>query len=524
MAPLLSQLESIALGAIRQSLAVRILITLLILVAGFGLSRVASRLVRWLWRRAGRNGDMPDKLRMRKRSPEMWAEYGTIVLTLAVAVVYINTSAANTIASRIAAYVPKVVTSILVFLLGVIVVRGFISAVRTLISNLEMKEHAETVGISPKVLEAFIGGIRVFLYLVVLELAVIQLGVSSRIISNTITAASYGVALLLALLGFFGFKDLVQNYAAGIYLRSSDVLKPGKRVKIDDEYGEIRDISALGTTVTTDSGYFMLTPNQNLMDKQIKFKRVQADVETLEDITDYFVYDSTSHRGAAASEMALAMFGFDISQGDISDSLSSEKPSPQELGQALEELTEEEVKSAFVEAEKVTELGTEFKVWFNNDALLLPYFSRDVLFPGSDSTDYVLSVAVEGDELLVMDSGRGESGGVYYVDSAEMQGAMEDAEGGGYLVVAPRGTTAFWRIKKDLIYSSLSLYRQLSKNLEVQLNKIIRRGEVLKQVVPEVVDDFIERWQVEGEEGTVTQMWKPEGGGDKKIDEFTGDS
>ncbi|MDY6769226.1 MAG: hypothetical protein SVW02_03920, partial [Candidatus Nanohaloarchaea archaeon] len=258
--------------------------------------------------------------------------------------------------------------------------------------------------------------------------------------------------------------------------------------------------------------------------RDILFKRVRADVDTLEDITDYFVAESSPYEGAAASEMALAMFGFDISQGDISEELAEESPAPEQLGEAVEELTGGEVKHAFVAADKITRLGRECKVWFNNDALLLPYFNKEFLFPGSDAERYVLCVAVEGDELLVLDPAKGDSGGVYYVDAAEMQNAAEATDSGGYLVLAPRGTTAFWRIKNDLIYANLSLYEHLSKNLEVQLSKIMRRGEVLKQVVPEVVDDFIERWRIGEEDDTVTAMWRPNGNGDKKIDEFTDNS
>jgi len=171
------------------------------------------------------------------------------------------------------------------------------------------------------------------------------------------------------------------------------------------------------------------------------------------------------------------MFGFDVTQGDIGEELDDKHPSPEHLGEVLQQLTDGEVKTAVVEADKITSLGREFKVWFNNDTLVLPYFNKEFLFPGADSESFVLCVAVEGDEVLVLDPSRGESGGVYYVDSTEMQAAMESTENGSYLVVAPRGTTGFWRVKNDLIYASTSFYKHLSKNLEVQLGKILRRGE-----------------------------------------------
>ncbi|MFB6294439.1 MAG: hypothetical protein ABEI97_01650, partial [Candidatus Nanohaloarchaea archaeon] len=227
--------------------------------------------------------------------------------------------------------------------------------------------------------------------------------------------------------------------------------------------------------------------------------------------TDYFVSEQSEYRGAAAGEMALTMFGFDVTQGDISEELDDSHPAPDALGGVLESLTDGEIRYGFVEGEKVTDLGTEAKVWLDNDALLLPYLDKDLLFPGSETERYVLVVAVEGDELLVVDPETGGSGGVYYVDAGEMQEAIAGTDGGGYLVLAPRGTTSFWRIKNDLIYANLSLYRQLSKNLEVQLSKILRQGDVVKQVVPDVVDEFMERWRAEETADAVTPMWQPNG-------------
>ncbi len=518
---LISQLGSLELAMLQQSLAVRIAITLLILAAGLGLARVGARLTRYLWERKVDGTEMVELVQHRGRSPERAVSYLIILFTLGIATLYINASAANRIMSQIAAYVPRIMTAVLVFLFGVVLVRGAMEGVRMLIHNLDVREYAEDIGVSTKLIDAFFAAVRVFLYLVVVEIAIIQVGVSPQIVNSTIVAASYGIVLLLVLLGFFGFKDLIQNYAAGVYLRGSDVLNPGKRVKVDDETGEIRDISMFGTTITTDSGYFMLTPNQRLMDKEILFKRVKSDVETLEDITDYFVADRNAAPGAAAGEMGLAIFGFDITQGDISERLSDGESGPETVGEVLAELTDGEVRVAYVPADKMSDTASEFKTWFNNGALLMPYFSKSVLFPASDADQFVLCVGVEGDELLVVDPTTGDSGGVYFVDATEMQRAMDRADG-GYLVLAPRGTTAFWRVKNDLIYSSLSFYRQLSKSLEVQLSKILRRGDVLKQVVPESVNDFIDRWTVEEDGDRVTRMWTPEDR-ETQIDEFTDD-
>lgn len=518
MVSFLSQLEVLALRLLEQSLAGRVLVTVAILALGFGVSRGAARLIRYL-RQGGDQDDMVE--RIRGRSDPFGAAVGYLIMigSLVVALLYMNASATSRMLQQVAQYVPNIVTAILLFLLGVLVTKGIIRSIAWGMEYLRLKEAA-TIGVSGKIAEAFLTTLKLFLYLVVFEIALIQLGVSPEIINTTLTAASYGVVVLVVLLAFYGFKGLVQNYAAGIYLRNTNVLEPGKRVKLDGESGEVRDVTAFSTTVSTDSGYFLLAPNKELMDSSVLFKRVTAEVETLDDIKDYFVTENSRYPGAAACEMGLTIFGFDITQGDIGEELSETDVAPEELGAVVTELTNEEVRTAFVPSDKITDLAAEFRVWFNNEALLLPYFNTAELFPETEGEHYVLGVGVEGDELLVVDPTSGESGGVYYVDADELMRAMDGIEDGGYLVLAPRGTTAFWRIKKGLIYSHLSLYQQLSKSLELQLSKILRRGEVVKQIVPDAVEDFIERW-TEGEHGRVRQMWQPETGGDTKLDEFT---
>ncbi len=521
-----SALGAAALSSLQQSPGARVLLALVILIVGLLLARIAASLTQKMWEnRVKQAEEHIDKLRERQRSPDKLVQYLIIVITLVLSLVTIN---ARILAQfeGLTDQVATFTTAVLLFVLGVILVKGLMVGVRSFINNLELRGQVETIGMSPKFLDAFLTGVKFLLYLVVVQIAIAHLGLfTTDVIDITLTAATWGVILLLAALGFFGFKDLIQNYAAGIYLRGADVLEPGKRIRLGEESGEVRDISTFSTTVATDSGYFMLSPNKELMSKDILFKRVKAEIETLEDIKDFFVGGTTPRQGPASTEMALNIFGFDVTQGDISENVE-EPPEPEALGEVIEKLTQKEVRTAFVEQDKITDVADEFKIWFNNGALLIPYFDKSLLFPGSDADSYVLCVGVEGEEILVVDPSN-SSGGVYYVDRAEMSRAMMAQDNGGYLVLAPRGTTAFWRIKNDLTYSSISLYQQLSKSLEMQLSKILRSGRVLKHIIPDSVEDFTENWR---EEGAVTRMWAPDerngngDGGDKQLDEFTDDN
>ncbi len=508
-----------------QPILVKVIVSLLILLVGYLVGKTLIKIVKSGYRYFG-NKEMIEKIKQRGKRPYKYLEYCVSVVTISLALIYLNSSATNQLFVEVLQSVPSVLTAVLVFILGFLVVKLLMDLLTGFIETLGIKRYARDLGLSPKMVSGFFKAIEVFLYLVVLEISVIQLGVSSEIIGTTLTAASYGAVAVIGLLLFFGFKDIVQNYAAGIYLKSSEILKPGKKVKFEEESGEIRDISSFGTTIATDTGYFMLAPNKDLMDKKVMFKRVKADIETLEDIKSYFVSQEPSYCGPASIEMALAMFGYDISQERIAGESGTEQPGgvkPQPLIDAVEKLTNGEVRGAFVEYDNITGLAEEFKIWFNDDALIIPNFAKTVLFPDADTAHYSLSLGVEGDELLIVDpSAHTVSGGVYYVDGSEMLDAMSEHQGRerGYLVLAPKGTTAYWRIKNDLIYCDTGKYEQLSKSLEMQLGRIMRRGRILKDVMPEQVEEFLGKWRG-GER--VDRVWKPRDleGGDKKLDEFT---
>jgi len=70
---------------------------------------------------------------------------------------------------------------------------------------------------------------------------------------------------------------------------------------------------------------------------------------------------------------------------------------------------------------------------------------------------------------------------------------------GSYIVVSPEGTTASWRISKELINSSVEDYEDLSKSMELQLSKIMRRASTSENVTSDMMSEFVRRWREEEE-------------------------
>ncbi len=373
------------------------------------------------------------------------------------------------------------------------------------LQGLGVTRYFKQVGISATAQRVVGAVLKAFVLLAVLQISLEQVGFTSSVLGELMTASSWAVAILAAALIFYGFKDVFQDVAGSFYLKNSRMMRPGEEVKLDGTLGEVRKISLLSTTVETEEGYTLMAPNSKLMKSSIKFKRAKSDIETLENIKSYFVAEAPGFTGPASVEMALDIFGYGADQESIRDSAEStaQGTSTENLMDAIEKETNSKVKTAFVESEKVGSVGEEFKAWFEEGALIIPAHDKSEVFPEEDSGEYALAIGAESSEILVIDPSE-KTGGVYFVEASRLNNAMEDR---GYIVLAPEGTTANWRIENDLIYSEKNYYDELSKTLENRLTKLLRRGRILEDVTPESVQQYIESWR---SEDYVTRIWEPE--------------
>lgn len=497
------------LNLLLKSQGFKVVVALIILAIGFGVAKLVPRIRKWFIEKTA----VEETEKIRKSRERTWlGESIVIIIAILLSLAFLNAPLTTNLLNNALSYAPSVLTTVLIVILGFVVANVITDFVRRFLKTFRTKT-GEGRGITPKFLDMTVAGIKIFLYILIVEIAATQIGFSWQLLSNTLTAASYAVVFLLALVAFFGFKDLIENYAAGIYLRGSKMLKPGKEVRIGDERGEIRNVSNFSTTISTESGYFMQIPNSVLRDKEIFFKRSKAEVETLEDVKRYFTARKPSYSGIASIETALAMFGYDVPQDEIEGAVAGEEVpeesdwSHEDFEEVIENLTNKDVKTAWVPFSKISNLRDELKAWFNDGALAMVKFEKGVIFPESEASNFVLCVGVEGDEILILDPNP-DTGGVYYADHSDLTSAIKESENsGGYIVLAPEGSTAYWRVEKELIYSHPNLYEELSKSLEVQLSKILRKSRILKSVMPEPVSDFVEKWRSDEK---AEKIWEPE--------------
>lgn len=500
-------MSSLAGFIFSESTSMRIVITLVILLVGHLLVKSFTYALRYL--RIDRNSEMTKKEVQKREDNIQQFSYGLDALVIGSALVYLNTPLTSELVNQAVEFLPRLISVALIGILGVVMINILTKITTDFLRTVGLRNYFREAGLTSRSFDFVAVMVKALLYLLLAQILMDQLGIGESALSYLMIASSWALAFLIAGLFFWGFKDLFVNFAAGVYLKNSRMVRPGEEVDIDGEQGEIKSINLFSTTVDTNSGHRVVTPNSRIMDSPLKFRRTRSDVETLEEMTNYFVAQNPHLCGPASAEMALEIFGYRHDQEEIGEKSNTNTETGtdhHDLIDAVKELTNSEVNAGWVEYENVTDLGDEFKAWFNDGALIVPNFYKPEIFPDASTGHFVLSVGVEGNEILIMDPS-GTNGGVYYVDKDRLLDAMAEFDHSrGYIVMAPEGTTAHWRIKNDLLYADKNYYDEISKTLEARLRKLLRQGRILKDSTPQSMEKYIEKWR-SGDR--ITRLWSP---------------
>ena len=211
--------------------------------------------------------------------------------------------------------------------------------------------------------------------------------------------------------------------------------------------------------------------------------------------------------------MNLKIFGYNEPQskiGDLSNTKVGTGTHPDILIKVVKELTKDKVKGVWIDVGYITDLKDEIRLWLNEGALIIVDYKKSMLFPESKKAHYSVCVAVEGDELVILDPS-GKKGGVYLADAEKVYRGMNTYSEflkakRGYIIFAPEGTTAYHRIEEGLIYADPNLYKDLSNKLKTELYKLTEKTELLETVLPLRVKNFIRKWR---EKDRIARLWKP---------------
>jgi len=445
--------------------------------------------------------------------------YMVMILTILAALVYLQVDLIKDITilgdfiSNTYNLLPNILLVILLIVLAITVVN---------LITFGLKRTFNATGITEFMMEQrkehFLNGILVFvrisLYLFTALFLLNLFGINISGITSAIGWFFYGIMALIFLYIFFGTRAFIENFIAGIYIKTSKSFKLGQKVKIDDIEGGIKSISNQAVTIKSDFGYSTSIPNKEFVKKEVSFKNIETDLDTLEKIKSYYVEQKPSFCGPASVSMILKIFGYNESQskiGELSDTKVGLGSHPETLIKVTQDITQNNVKASWIDVDHITDLKDEIRLWLNEGALIIVDYKKNILFPEAKSAHYSVCVAVEGDELIILDPS-GKKGGVYLADAEKVYRGMDSYSElikgkRGYIVFAPEGTTAYHRIEEGLIYADPSLYKELNNKLKKELYKLTEKSELLETVLPLRVKNFIRKWR---EKDRIARLWKPE--------------
>ncbi|MFH0868414.1 MAG: mechanosensitive ion channel domain-containing protein [Candidatus Woesearchaeota archaeon] len=492
----------------------KLLISLLIIIAGYFITKIGSSLIISFSKRK-------EIISVKYIQVIKVFRYLILIFTILAALIYLRVDLFKDIAiigefmSNTYNLLPNILLVALLILLAIAVVN---------LITFGLKRTFDATGITEFMLEQkreyFLSGIlafvRVSLYLFTVLFLLNLFGINISGITSAIGWFFYGIMALLFLYIFFGTHIFIENFIAGIYIKTSRTFKLGQKVKVDDIEGSIKSISNQGVVIKSDYSYATFIPNREFVKKEVSFKNIETDLDTLEKIKSYYIAQRPSYCGPASVSMILKIFGYSESQskiGELSDSKIGVGTHPQTLIEVTQDLTQNKIKGAWIDIDHITDLKDEMRLWLNEGAMIIVDYKKNILFPESKTAHYSVCVAVEGDELVILDPSSSK-GGVYLADAEKVYHGMntysELIKGKrGYIVFAPEGTTAYHRIEEGLIYADPSLYTDLSNKLKNELYKLTEKSELLETVLPLRVKNFIRKWR---EKDRIARLWKPESG------------
>lgn len=491
---------------------IKLTITFFIIILGYAVSKLGSLIITKIQTKK-------DTITLKHRTFVKHFRYLVIILTLIIALLYLKSEVfgefilITNLFARVYELLPNIIVVVLSIVLAIIIV-NLISFV--------FKRFLDTTGITELMIEqerenllnGFLLVKRIALYLLMGLLLLNMYGVNVEGVFSAFGYVFYALLGLVLLYIFFGTRAFAENYITGIYLRGSKNFKLGQQIRIGDVDGKIKSISNQGITIKTDYGYNVFIPNKEFVKKEVAFRNIETDLDTLNKIKGYFVEQKPSFCGPASVSMILKIFGYNVSQtklGDLCKTKVGVGTHPNTLIKVVQDLTKKQVRGAWINVEHITDLKNETRLWLNEGALLIVDYKKNLLFPDSKKAHYAVVVAVEGDELVILDPS-GKKGGVYLAEVEKVYRGMDTYSElikgkRGYIVFAPEGTTAYHRMEESLIYSDPSLYKDLGNKLKKELYKLTEKSELLENVLPMKVKKFIRTWK---EKEKIARLWRPE--------------
>jgi len=498
---------SLVWGIFSSGTTKQLITSFLILLVGFLIAKFSTKIFHILYRTV--RGSESIKLHEEKEPLLRFVKYIIMSLTIIIALLYLRVSIVEHLKLTYD-LIPQILSIILVIVLGITIIEFFIFILKSFIKSVGLDEYLELYNLG-HLLGVIIWIVKVTMHLVLIEIILRMVGVDFTPFTTFLRIVFYASFVLLVLFTFIGLKWFVENLFAGLFLRSIPYFKVGRSIKYGDFKGEIQSITKAAITIKRGKKIKWI-PNKLMTHAELEFEEKIPELRSLPKIKKYFVEQKPSYCGPASAEIILNIFGHKVDQLDIGEKCKTAVgvgTHPKTLIGVSEKLTKKKVRGVWIDYDNILDLQKEIKSWLDQGALVIIDYKKNYLFPKAKTAHYSVVIAVEGNELLVVDPSM-HTGGVYYVDPNRVFKGMNTYSKlikgkRGYIVLAPSGTNAYWRIENDLAYADIGLYDDLNKKLRDKLARLTNKTNN-GTIFPNKVKKFLNNWE---KKEKISRVWKP---------------
>ncbi len=201
----------------------------------------------------------------------MVIKYFVYFSTLLLVVDYLQIETAKGIVESVWLFLPRVLASILIIIIGSVFIEFIVDLVKFNLRDIGIDRFADEAKL-PKVSNTAAKLLKLFLYLIVILIALSQIGME-MVLLNTLTTslvASMTIAVMAVII--LGIKDILPDITAGMYMRNSLLLKEGDKIVFGNVSGKLIRVG-LVTTEIKSHGSVTYVPNSSVLRKS--FSKMQ---------------------------------------------------------------------------------------------------------------------------------------------------------------------------------------------------------------------------------------------------------
>lgn len=179
-------------------------------------------------------------------------------------------NAAENIMNFLSGIILQIIVAIIILLIGFILGRVAEKLVNRMLHEVDMDKMLKAAG-SKFSLENFLSkSLKYLIYFIFIIFALNQLGITATILYIVLVA----ILIVLIISTFFGIKDFIPNFFAGISIYRKKYILVGEKIRVNDVEGEVIQVNLTETRLRTKKGDIIYFPNSTLMkSKIVKLKK-----------------------------------------------------------------------------------------------------------------------------------------------------------------------------------------------------------------------------------------------------------